>query len=146
MCEKIYIFCRNWDGLLPNSQAWSRYSRSYRDTTGMGAQGMGHDTTRTRPQHGRACATIRHAVRTIQPSARAGVAWLAEYVAIQRLYRDLGRHCVAIGAAIRRRMSHDTVLCACNTARHGARQGTRVMIQKLYRDRGRRQQHCDTAL
>ena len=96
-------------GLVTIQQTVSLHNRH-------GRQGMGHDTTRARPQHGRACATIRHSVRAIQPSARAGVAWLAECVAIQRLYRDLGRHCVAIGAAIRRRMNHDTVLCACNTA------------------------------
>ena len=50
----------------------SRYSRLYRDTAGMGAQGMGHDMARSRPQHSLACATIRCAARAIQPSARAG--------------------------------------------------------------------------
>ena len=85
----------------------------------MGAQGMGHDTAKARPRHGRACLTMRCAVLLIWPSACAGVAWLAECVAIQRFYRCLGRHCVAIGAviqaAIRCRMSQDTALCTCNT-------------------------------
>ena len=29
----------------------SRYSRLYRDTTGMGTQGIGHDTARARPRY-----------------------------------------------------------------------------------------------
>ena len=55
-----------------HSQAWSRYSRLYRDTVGMGAQGMGHDMARARPRHGLACTTIWRAVRAIRPSACAG--------------------------------------------------------------------------
>ena len=49
----------------------SRYSRLYRDIAGMGAQGIGHDTARARPQYGRACTTIRRVVRAIRPAARA---------------------------------------------------------------------------
>ena len=60
------------------------------DTAGMDMQGMDHDTTKARPRHGRACAIIRRAVREIQPSTHARVAWLAESVAIQRLYCGLG--------------------------------------------------------
>ena len=98
----------------------SRYKELYLDTTGIGAQRMGHDTARGRPRHGRGCATIRSAVRTIRPSARVRVAWLTECVAIQGLYHGLGWHCVAIRALIqaeiRRKMRQDTVLCAGNTA------------------------------
>ena len=32
--------------------AWSRYSKLYRDTAGLGAQQEGHDTARTRPRYG----------------------------------------------------------------------------------------------
>ena len=52
--------------------AWSRYNRLYRDTIGMGTQGMGHDTARAWLRYGRACATIRRSVRAIQLSARTG--------------------------------------------------------------------------
>ena len=44
--------CRSWNGLLPNSQAWSRYSRLYRDIAGhrhAGACMASQDTTTTRP-------------------------------------------------------------------------------------------------
>ena len=46
--------------------------------------GLGHDTAEHAPQYGAQCARYSQ--------ARARVAWLAESVAIQRLYRGLGRH------------------------------------------------------
>ena len=60
-------------GYCPVSQFESRYNIcivTQGNTTGIGAQGIGHDTARARPRHGQACATIRRAVRAIRPAAR----------------------------------------------------------------------------
>ena len=115
---------------IVTQQAWARRGWA------MIRSGFGHYTVEHAPRYGSQCAPY--------DPARARVALLVEYVAIQRLYPDLGQHCVAIGAliqaAIRSRMRHDTALCVRNMVRHGVRQETRVAIQKLYRDRGRRQQ------
>ena len=60
----------------------SRYNVLYRDRLGtqLGwAQPGGHDTARTRPRHGRACATILLACARAN-DVRAPMAWLLEIV------------------------------------------------------------------
>ena len=76
----------NTTDCIVTQQAWAR--------RGWAAirPGLGHDMTEHEPRYGAQCTRYGQAHRR--------VAWLAECVAIQRLYRGLGRHCVSIGAAI----------------------------------------------
>ena len=113
--KKLIIIYRSWDGLLPNSQAWSRYSRLYRDTAGVGAQGMGHDTARAQPRHDRACATIRRdtAQRSHAGSLASGVCHDTILCIVTGGAGLASRHS-APRAAIRRSTPCDTVQRCCD--------------------------------
>ena len=81
-----------WMGYCPSACVGSQYRGLYRDIR-LGKlaweQPGGHDTARTQPRHGRACATIRPAWATTRLAAlksmrqRALAAWLVGCVAIQ---------------------------------------------------------------
>ena len=85
--------------------------------------GLGHDTTEHAPQYGAQCGRYG--------PTHAQVAWLAESVAIQRLYCCLGQNlCHKRGSDTGCDTTQDAPRYGVVRARHGSRQGA-VLRYKL---------------